>query len=109
MGRGGKLNVNIDYFRFGNCEKAALRGVKETKGGGHAGAMTGAMVATGIVFFPASPFFLLMHGKDIKIPKGITAYINGDTKIDPEKLKAALATPASAPTATAAPPARHHS
>ena len=40
--------------------------------------MTGAIVATAIVFFPAAPLFLLMKGKDITIPKGteITAYIN---------------------------------
>jgi hypothetical protein len=36
--------------------------------------MTGAIVATAIVFFPAAPLFLFMHGKDIKrrpIPKGM--------------------------------------
>jgi len=27
--------------------------------------MTGGIVATSIVFFPAAPFFLLMHGKDV--------------------------------------------
>ena len=46
--------------------------------------MVGGMVATSIVFFPAAPFFLFMHGKDISIPKGteITAYVNGDMKLD---------------------------
>jgi PEGA domain-containing protein len=87
MGRGGKLNVNIDSVRLADGEKAALRAVKDVKGGGHTGAMTGAMVATGIVFFPAAPFFLFMHGKDITIPKGteITAYVNGDAPLDPAK------------------------
>jgi len=39
------------------------------------------------VFFPAAPFFLFMHGKDITIPKGteITAYIAADTPLDPAK------------------------
>ena len=96
MARGGKLDVNIDYVRLVNREKAALRAVKETKGGGHTGAMTGAMVATGIVFFPAAPLFLFMHGKDITIPKGteITAYTNGDFKLDPEKFKIGAASAA---------------
>ena len=87
MGRGGKLNVNIDYIRLTSGEKVALRAIKETKGGGHTGAMTGAMVATSIVFFPAAPLFLFMHGKDIVIPKGteITAYVNGDIKLDRAK------------------------
>ncbi|MGH9763784.1 MAG: hypothetical protein ACREDR_30030 [Blastocatellia bacterium] len=70
LGRAGKLNVNIDSVRLTDGEKAALRAVKEVKGGGHTGAMTGAMVATSIVFFPAAPLFLFMHGKDITIPKG---------------------------------------
>ena len=82
MGRGGKLDVNIDSVRLKDGERAALRAVKEGKGGGHVGAMTGAMVGTaivpgvpgerrccgcwgGVVFFPAAPLFLFMHGKDI--------------------------------------------
>lgn len=90
MARGGKLNINIDAARLLSGEKAALRAVKEVKGGGHTGAMTGGIVATSIVFFPAAPFFLFMHGKDITIPKGteITAYINGDMSLDPKKFEA---------------------
>jgi len=84
MARGGKLDVNMDYARLVNGEKVALRAVKEVKGGGHTGAMTGAMVATAIVVWPAAPFFLFMHGKDVTIPKGteITAYVNGEIKLD---------------------------
>lgn len=80
MGRAGKLNVNIDYVRLSSGEKLPLRGVQETKGGGHMAVMTGAMVATSIVFFPAAPLFLFIHGKDITIPKGheVTVYTNTD-------------------------------
>jgi hypothetical protein len=90
MARGGKLNVNIDDVRLADGEKAPLRAVKETQGGGHTGAMTGAIVATAIVFFPAAPFFLFMHGKDITIPKGteITAYVNGDIPLEPKRFVA---------------------
>jgi PEGA domain len=93
MGRGGKLNVNIDNVRLVSGEKVALRAIKDVKGGGHQGAITGAIVATSIVFFPAAPLFLLMHGKDITIPKGteITAYINGDIPLDPKKFGAQTA------------------
>ena len=89
MARGGKLDVNIDSVRLSDGEKVPLRAVKDVKGGGHTGAMTGAMVATGIVFFPAAPLFLFMHGKDITIPKGteITAYISGDTKLERAKFQ----------------------
>ena len=89
MARGGKLDINIDNVKLIDGEKAALRAVKELKGGGHTGAMTGGIVATSLVFFPAAPFFLFMHGKDISIPKGteITAYINGDMKLELAKFQ----------------------
>lgn len=105
MGRGGKLDVNIDSVRVVDGEKVALRAVKDTQGGGHVGAMTGAMVATSIVFFPAAPFFLFMHGKDITIPKGteITAYVSGDTRLDEAKFQSnSNSNGAAASTATAA-------
>jgi len=89
MARGGKLDVNIDDVRLIDGEKAPLRAVKEAKGGGHTGAMTGAMIGTAIVFFPAAPLFLFMHGKDITIPKGteVTAYVNGDIPLDPVRFQ----------------------
>src|SRR3954462_8378898 len=93
MARGGKLDINIDYVKMPSSDKAALRAVKDLKGGGHTGAMVGGMVATSIVFFPAAPFFLFMHGKDISIPKGteITAYANGDMKLELAKFQSASA------------------
>lgn len=64
--------------------------------------MVGGMVATSIVLFPAAPFFLFMHGKDISIPKGteITAYVNGDMKLDIAKFQPAA--PANVPAQGAA-------
>ena len=87
MAKGGKLDITIDSVRLVSGEKVAIRAVKGVKGGSHTGAMTGAIVATSIVFFPAAPFFLFMKGKDITIPKGtdITAYINGDCPLDVAK------------------------
>ena len=89
MGRAGRLDVNIDYVRMADGEKAALTATTGGKAGGHVGAMTGAIVATTIVFFPAAPLFLFMHGKDLTIPKGteITAYINGDTPLTMSKFQ----------------------
>lgn len=103
MARGGKLDINIDYVQLVDGEKAPLRAVKGGSGGGHTGAMTGAMVATGILFFPAAPFFLFMHGKDITIPKGteVTAYIAGDTPLDPSKFAAKAASGSSTSTTQA--------
>jgi hypothetical protein len=101
MGRAGHLNVNIDYVRSAAGEKIPLRGIQDSKAGGHVGAMTGAIVATSIVFFPAAPLFLFIKGKDTTIPKGheITAYVNGDFKVDPAKFAMAQTTPGPAITA----------
>ncbi len=96
-------------MRLKDGEKVPLRAIKENKGGGHVGAMTGAMVATGIVFFPAAPLFLFMHGKDINIPKGteISAYVAGNIPLDKAKFEAGsdpqvAASPTSAATAAQA-------
>jgi hypothetical protein len=87
MGRAGKLNVTIDAVRLADGEKIAMRGIKDVKGGGHVGAMTTGIVLTSLVVWPAAPLFLLMHGKDVTIPKGteITAYTNGNMTLDSEK------------------------
>lgn len=97
MGRAGKLNVTIDHARTVTNDKIALRAVRESEGGSNAGKMTGAIVATSIVFFPAAPLFLMMKGKEYKIPKGteITAYVNGDTRLDLAKYSGAQAQAAS--------------
>ncbi|HKP45285.1 MAG TPA: PEGA domain-containing protein [Pyrinomonadaceae bacterium] len=91
MGKAGKLNINIDYLLLTSGDKVPLRAIKGGSGGTHTAAMTGAIVATSIVFFPAAPFFLFMHGKDITIPKGteITAYVAADTPLDRAKFIAA--------------------
>jgi len=87
MARGGKLDINIDSVRLINGDKAALRAVQVLAGGGHTGAMTGAMIATSLVVWPAAPFFVFMHGKDVTVPKGaeITAYIYGDVDLTPSR------------------------
>jgi hypothetical protein len=87
MGRAGKLEIVLDYVRLADTEKAPVRAVKDAKGGSHTVGMTAGIVATGLLFFPAAPFFLFMHGKDITVPKGaeVTAYVNGDVRLESAK------------------------
>lgn len=91
MARGGKLEIVMDSVRMVDGQKVALRAVKDAKGGGHAAGMTIGIVAAAIVFWPAAPLFLLMHGKDITIAKGtdVPTFINGDMKLDPAKVQLA--------------------
>jgi hypothetical protein len=99
MGRAGKLDVTIDSVQLVDGEKATLRAVKESQGGSHTGIMAGGMVATSLIVWPAAPVFLLMHGKDVTIPKGteVTAYISGEVKLDPAKFQPAALVPAAPP------------
>lgn len=96
MGRAGKLDIAISYARLKDQEKVALRATQENKGGGHVGAMTGAIVATSIIFFPAAPLFLFIHGKDITIPQGteITAFVEGDMHLNMANFADASTAPA---------------
>jgi hypothetical protein len=91
MARGGKLEIVLDSVRMVDGEKVALRAVKDAKGGSHTGAMTIGIVAGALVFLPAAPLFLLMHGKDITIPKGtdVPSFVNGDMRLDLAKFQIA--------------------
>src|ERR1700675_643444 len=89
MARGGKLEIVMDSVRLVDGEKAALRATKEVKGGGHTGAMTAGIVVTGLLVWPAAPFFLFMHGKDISIPKGteVPTFVNGNFHLELSKFQ----------------------
>jgi hypothetical protein len=92
MARGGKLEIVMDSVRLVDGEKAALRATKEVQGGGHTGAMTAGIVGAALIFWPAAPFFLFMHGKDISIPKGteVPTFINGNFALDMAKFQPAV-------------------
>ena len=96
LGRAGKLELRLDSVRLADGEKAPMTATEGGKAGGHVGIMTTAMVASGILFFPAAPLFLFMHGKDMTIPKGteITAYVNGDVPLTMSRFTSADALPA---------------
>jgi hypothetical protein len=89
LGRAGKLDLNLDKVRLSDGEKALIKATKDAQGGGHTGAMVGAMAATAIFTLGGSALFLLMHGKDITIPKGtaVTAFVQGDDVLDRSKFE----------------------
>jgi hypothetical protein len=103
MARGGKLEIVMDSVRLVDGEKTALRATKEVKGGGHTGAMTAGIVVTGLLFWPAAPFFLFMHGKDISIPKGteVPTFVNGNFMLELSKFQQTVPPSASATTNSA--------
>src|ERR1700687_2495075 len=74
LGRAGKLDVRIHEVRLADGERAPLRASQQSKGKGRSGALTGAIIASGVLFFPAAPLFI--HGRDVVIARGapVTAY-----------------------------------
>jgi hypothetical protein len=84
LGRGGKLNINIDFVRLGNGDQCPLRARRDSDPSNHYGREVGETVAATLVFWPAAPLFLLQHGKDVKIAEGteITAYIASDIALE---------------------------
>lgn len=68
-------------MRLADGEPASPRASQESKGKARSGAMTGAIIASGVLFFPAAPLFLFIHGKDVVMAKGATviAYIDQNT------------------------------
>ena len=63
LGRAGKLNVRIEEVRLADGSRARLRAIQENTGKGRQGLMTGAMIATGVLFFPAAPVFWSWPGR----------------------------------------------
>ena len=89
LGRGGKLEIVMDSVRLVDGEKAALRATKEAKGGGHTGAVTAGIVASGLILWPVAPVFLLIHGKDISIPKGteVPTFVDGNSQLESSRFQ----------------------
>ena len=101
LGRGDQLSLSIDSLTATDGERVWLRGERDTTGGNHVAAMTGAMAASGVFFFPATPFFLWLHGKHAIIPVGtaLTAYVDGDTPLNRANFKSVTAVGTEATTA----------
>jgi hypothetical protein len=106
LARGGKLEIVMDSVRLADGERAELRATKEATGGGHVGAMTVGIVASGLFFFPAAPLFLLVQGKDIKIPDGaeVPTFVKGSYPLDLAKFQKSPAAISNSQQASAAEP-----
>ncbi len=90
MGRTGKLEITIEKLQLASGQKVPLRATQAAPEGSRVGRVAMATAAAGVLFFPAAPFFLLIKGRDLQIPKGtlVTAYVSGDQKLDASQLAA---------------------
>jgi hypothetical protein len=76
VGRGGKLNFSVDYVKLPDGTSCKVRASAARQGKDK----TGTVIAGTLL---VSPLFLLMHGKDVDVPKGatFTAYIDGEHSV----------------------------
>ncbi len=74
-GRGGKLNVQLEYLEAGDT-RIKLRGMQGRQGDDKTGATVGLVVAFGLVGF-------MKHGKQAEVKEGtpIKAYVDRDTEV----------------------------
>jgi hypothetical protein len=95
FGRGGELEISIDSVRLADGSRAQLRATPE-KG---LEPMGGGRLAATIA---ASPIMVWVKGKDVAFQRGteVTAYLNGDARLDEAQLRKGMAPPAQAPSTT---------
>ena len=86
MGRSGRVGVRLDWVFPAAGERLPLRAISARSDGSRAGQVASNTTIAATFFFPAAPFFLLMKGKEITIPKGtlVTSFIDGDHLLDRE-------------------------
>lgn len=77
MGRGGELNIRLDYLRVGDT-RVMLRGTRDKTGDD----ATGTTVALTVLF---GPIGLVKHGKEIDIKEGtpLKVFVASDTTLPP--------------------------
>ncbi len=79
LGHSGAITIKFVSVRVGS-EKVMLDGLQEWEGTGHGTRTAVATTATAVVFWPAAPFLLLMHGGDVTLTPGtpVSAYTTSD-------------------------------
>jgi hypothetical protein len=88
LGMGGSVVFKLDSVKLANGQVAPLQARTEVKGRGHTKIMAAAMLATGLIFWPATPVFLLAHGDDCTALKGteLTGHLEHDVLVQRAQL-----------------------
>ena len=83
LGIGGNVAFKLDSVDLVNGDPVGLRARMDVKGRSRTKLMAAAMIATGVIFLPAAPVFLLTRGHDSTVVKTteITAQIDGNVSL----------------------------
>ena len=101
MGRSGKLAIDLQTVKGSDGSSIPVVAARTAKGKNGYGAGSGVgMAATVVLFWPATPLWLLKHGHDTEIPYGtvFTIQVARDSPVDLANL-----TPAHTPSAPRSP------
>ena len=95
LGIGAKITLRLDSVELADGESLKVRASKVVKGNSRTKLMAGAMIATGIIFLPAAPVFLLTRGHASTVVKTteITAQVDGTTTVQVAGLSRSTAGP----------------
>jgi len=106
MGRAGTVAIYVDYVSAADGSRIMVSADRKSKGSNSAGTIGTGIVVSAIVFAPAAPFFLLVHGKDTDIPAGtpVQVFTLSDYQVD---MAAAPALPVPVRVAAAVPSQEH--
>ncbi len=79
LGIGGNVTLELDSVKLATGDRVKLRARLNVKGRSRTKLMAAGMIATALVFLPATPVFLLARGHDSTVLKSteITAHIDG--------------------------------
>jgi LssY C-terminus len=83
LGIGGNVALKLDSVALANGDRVGLHARVNVKGRSRTKLMAAGMIATGLVFLPATPVLLLTHGHDSTVLKSteITAHIDAATSV----------------------------
>ena len=94
LGIGARISLRLDSVELADGETLKLRASKVVKGGSRTKLMAGAMIATSIIFLPATPIFLLTRGRESTVVETteITAQVEGPASVQVAGLSHSIAT-----------------
>ena len=83
LGIGGQVSLKLDSVELVNGERVKLRARMDVKGRSRITLVAAGMIATALVFLPATPVFLLIQGHESTVVKSteVTAQIDGSTSV----------------------------
>ncbi len=89
-----RFRCGLDSVDLADGETLKLRASKVVKGGSRTKLMAGAMIATSIIFLPATPIFLLTRGRESTVVKTteIIAQVEGPASVQVAGLSPSTAT-----------------